>query len=80
MTLVATMEDPLGPGGGITVLSPQPPCLLQSPLEEIPEIDVDELLDEEHDNNWAARVKGLLSDCYNPQRLSPLACWTRCRA
>ena len=36
--------------------------------EEIPEleIDVDELLDMESDDTWAARVKELLVDCYKP--------------
>uniref|UniRef100_A0A8C8UNI4 Protein phosphatase 1 regulatory subunit 14 n=1 Tax=Peromyscus maniculatus bairdii TaxID=230844 RepID=A0A8C8UNI4_PERMB len=34
--------------------------------EEIPEIDVDELLDMEHDSAWTARVEELLADCYKP--------------
>ena len=36
--------------------------------EEIPEleIEVDELLDMESDDTWAARVKELLVDCYKP--------------
>ena len=41
---------------------------LQLPGEEILEleIDVDELLDTESDDTWAARIKEQLVDCYKP--------------
>lgn len=76
MVLMATMADSghtrgvvlatLAPGPGQWQHRAPLPCLLQRLHEEIPEIDVDELLDMEHDSAWTARVEELLADCYKP--------------